>query len=876
MEHQSSFHTFLPNADKNALMKNNMAIGKIFPMKPCRDSLQIKKDATKDFKTEQPDFQNEDESDDSTSTFVLKEEPDDLNEFSANLLNYDKTVDTQQNVGLIKQEPNEDINEMLYDDENIALNEILENFLPNVIETKIEPVESNDSEILPFVSNKTNIVATAVENIHDTPKGSVNSNLIIEPTLTDSSESTKINVTLSEDNTTFKDTNHTEKAHDDSKISNEEAFSDKTAKELERSQNLMIQVYTSDSDEDDTITDSEYDITPAFSEETNQNKEGSDNVSESIQTLGNHSVKWHGNQKIIRKTQKRLRTPKHLCLELNHIGRNSLDPKRRRLEDRDRPLKHEDYRNNIFSKNLTRCEHSRIINNPKASSTNNKPHETINEKEQHYRVAYWHYGFTAEFIQSLGLQTHLTNTISVIQLHECVDKDKLHEVFSLAGHVKRIEFNCEQHSAKIEYNNPIEAVQAIYIFRNQTLFDEEIDIQMDYSPMSLPGGLSGINNGFLKAAGALKRFWTRRECVELHETDNSDPPDQFSLGNDCEKRTKIITPIRVPDYPTISSTTVPITNTNKAHNGNCDDESSVMDLASNEENIQTADDNTQAIEELGAILKLRGLIPSELNCKDAKSILTAIKSNPVHQSENKIIDNNRENSNENLTTNAQHHGTAKASALEVPQPEHSLQQASINQNGDKSSQHMPSKISSNSVNGTQHSARGVPKTMSCSIPIPPSLQEDRSGQGEPPTVLNSEPPAVSVVPKLEPSSPQQLESERQDTTVENRDLRLKNSKVEDSLKRTLRYENNLEFDKGRELNQKSTSIPKRLIFRNLPPGVTEAELSSKMCQVGDLLYCEGPTKNGLAIVAFSSFQDAERCLRILFSKNRIVLTGPMA
>lgn len=83
-----------------------------------------------------------------------------------------------------------------------------------------------------------------------------------------------------------------------------------------------------------------------------------------------------------------------------------------------------------------------------------------------------------------------------------MDKKKLKEVFRLAGRVLRVDLSVDKDGrsrgfAIIEYDHPVESVQAISMFHNQQLFDRVMTVRMDRAneSLKLPEGLKGIGMG---------------------------------------------------------------------------------------------------------------------------------------------------------------------------------------------------------------------------------------------------------------------------------------------------------------------------------------------------------------------------------------------
>lgn len=120
------------------------------------------------------------------------------------------------------------------------------------------------------------------------------------------------------------------------------------------------------------------------------------------------------------------------------------------------------------------------------------------------------YGLSPQFLESLNIRGPLINRIFVANLDYKVDEKKLKEVFKLAGRVLEVEiFSDKEGKSKgygvVEYNHPVEAVQAISMFNNQFLFERPMSIRLDRTdkdPLArLPEGLKSIGMG-LGAGGA--------------------------------------------------------------------------------------------------------------------------------------------------------------------------------------------------------------------------------------------------------------------------------------------------------------------------------------------------------------------------------------
>lgn len=95
--------------------------------------------------------------------------------------------------------------------------------------------------------------------------------------------------------------------------------------------------------------------------------------------------------------------------------------------------------------------------------------------------------------------------ISFSQLDYKVDSKKLKQVFKLAGKVISVDLSLDKDGnsrgfAVVEYDHPVEAVQAISMFDRQSLFDRRMTVRLDRIPdksegVKLPEGLKSVGIG---------------------------------------------------------------------------------------------------------------------------------------------------------------------------------------------------------------------------------------------------------------------------------------------------------------------------------------------------------------------------------------------
>ncbi|GLH14166.1 Uncharacterized protein GBIM_18560, partial [Gryllus bimaculatus] len=122
------------------------------------------------------------------------------------------------------------------------------------------------------------------------------------------------------------------------------------------------------------------------------------------------------------------------------------------------------------------------------------------------------YGLSPQFLESLCITGPLGTKVFVANLDYKVDEKKLKEVFKLAGKVVNVELSLDKEGKSrgfgvVEYEHPVEAVQAISMLHNQMLYDRKLTVRMDRAdqkpdgPPKLPEGLRAIGMG-LGAGGA--------------------------------------------------------------------------------------------------------------------------------------------------------------------------------------------------------------------------------------------------------------------------------------------------------------------------------------------------------------------------------------
>ncbi|XP_066993804.1 myelin expression factor 2 [Anabrus simplex] len=116
------------------------------------------------------------------------------------------------------------------------------------------------------------------------------------------------------------------------------------------------------------------------------------------------------------------------------------------------------------------------------------------------------YGLSPQFLENLCITGPLMTRVFVANLDYKVDEKKLKEVFRLAGKVSNVELSLDKEGKSrgfgvVEYEHPVEAVQAISMFHNQMLYERKLTVRMDRvdhkseGPPKLPEGLRSIGMG---------------------------------------------------------------------------------------------------------------------------------------------------------------------------------------------------------------------------------------------------------------------------------------------------------------------------------------------------------------------------------------------
>ncbi|KAK3578292.1 hypothetical protein CHS0354_010496, partial [Potamilus streckersoni] len=116
-------------------------------------------------------------------------------------------------------------------------------------------------------------------------------------------------------------------------------------------------------------------------------------------------------------------------------------------------------------------------------------------------------GISPQVLQQLGIDGPISNIVFVSNLDYKVTWKKLKDVFKLAGNVIRAEIKQDKDGKSrgmgtVQFEFPMEALQAISMFNNQTLYDRAMRVKMDSASapdpvknVQLPSGLKSIGMG---------------------------------------------------------------------------------------------------------------------------------------------------------------------------------------------------------------------------------------------------------------------------------------------------------------------------------------------------------------------------------------------
>lgn len=124
-----------------------------------------------------------------------------------------------------------------------------------------------------------------------------------------------------------------------------------------------------------------------------------------------------------------------------------------------------------------------------------------------------------------------------------MDAKKLKQVFKLAGRIVSVDLSADKDGnsrgfAVVEYDHPVEAVQAISMFDRQVLFDRRMTVRLDRIPdkgegVKLPEGLKGIGIGLGPNGEPLKNVTYSLQQQQRNSNNNQNnlpAPSQQSMN----------------------------------------------------------------------------------------------------------------------------------------------------------------------------------------------------------------------------------------------------------------------------------------------------------------------------------------------------------
>ncbi|CRK96705.1 CLUMA_CG009891, isoform A [Clunio marinus] len=188
------------------------------------------------------------------------------------------------------------------------------------------------------------------------------------------------------------------------------------------------------------------------------------------------------------------------------------------------------------------------------------------------------YGLSVKFLEGLGITGPLHTKVFVANLDYKVDAKKLKQVFKLAGRVVSLELSVDKEGnsrgfAVVEYDHPVEAVQAISLFDRQTLFDRRMTVRLDRVPEKsegpkLPEGLKGIGIGLGPNGDILRNVALNLPNVQNNPSQNVSANTMNSLNtlnslsNSLSQLSQQNQPVPAPVAPPNSSLLGPVPNSN--------------------------------------------------------------------------------------------------------------------------------------------------------------------------------------------------------------------------------------------------------------------------------------------------------------------------
>lgn len=121
-----------------------------------------------------------------------------------------------------------------------------------------------------------------------------------------------------------------------------------------------------------------------------------------------------------------------------------------------------------------------------------------------------------------------------------MDNKKLKQVFKLAGKVQSVDLSVDKDGnsrgfAVVEYDHPVEAVQAISMLDRQMLYDRRMTVRLDRIPdkgegLKLPDGLGGVGVGLGPNGEPLKDVARNLPNILQQQQNQQPPPQQMPIS----------------------------------------------------------------------------------------------------------------------------------------------------------------------------------------------------------------------------------------------------------------------------------------------------------------------------------------------------------
>ncbi|XP_053611800.1 uncharacterized protein LOC128675967 isoform X2 [Plodia interpunctella] len=442
------------------------------------------------------------------------------------------------------------------------------------------------------------------------------------------------------------------------------------------------------------------------------------------------------------------------------------------------------------------------------------------------------YGLSVKFLTDLGIQPPLTNRVIISNLGDDVTETKIREVFSYAGQVVTATvFNKKNKIlARVQFDHPVEAVQAVSMFHNKELYNRRMCVEMHKWNRTtiLPEGITSVGMG-LGANG--EPMSSVRHTIELE-------PLKKLLLKELDKMQNLKSGANQSEDNANQYQ-------NNIWNNNQSDNSQNDNSAGNPMNM--------LMQSVGGNLGSLGWVLQQAIYSQMQNQCAYGNMSDQNAYANQIMANQGAVANQNVANqSAFGNQSANQNALNQPQsrfdvPPNALtvvQSTMVNQN-DLVKQVQQLAYQQNA------SMWQTPQATKTRFDIPPSGVTQNVGTNVGQSWNTGNWPQTQA-----PS--QASNYDRGDSSYDRSDNCYGSSII-----------NHDEFDVSR-LSDAKTSESKTsdmLLFTNLPSSVTSQALVNKMNEVGPLKFAE-ITGQGRAIVRFQQGRDAERCIK-LYDRSKV-------